>query len=214
MSLDYDVRVGSGPAMRAPTLEFDAAEHVYRVEGRVVPGVTRIIAPLYEWMGVPPHVLERKSRLGTAVHMATEFDDKGTLDEATLSDEVAGYLEGWRKFRRDTGFTPTLIEHKVYNPDRVYAGTLDRAGYFPGAEDAVDVIDIKSGVEHDAHGVQIAAYGLAYVAERQLRTYPGRRAVYLSADGTFRQHRFTDPSDYPTFLGLLTVTNWRSRHER
>ena len=43
--------------------------------------------------------------------------------------------------------------------------------------------------------------------------YPGRRAVYLNPDGTYHQRRFTDPTDYPTFLGLLSVMNWRIRHE-
>jgi hypothetical protein len=198
---------------RDPILEFDPVAHRYSVDGRTVPSVTQVIAPLYEWLSVPPHVLERKGRLGTAVHMATEFDDKGTLAESSVSDEVRGYLEAWRKFRRETKFLPTLIEHRVYNRERGYAGTIDRVGVFPSEPEAVAVIDVKSGAQSDAHGVQIAGYGLAYVAEKQLRTYPSRRAVYLSADGTYRLHRFTDPADHPTFLGLLSVSQWRAKHE-
>lgn len=195
------------------TVNFDPEGHVYRVGGVVVPNVTRIIAPLYDWTHVPPDVLERKSVLGRYVHEATEYDDKGRLDEATIADEIRPYLEAWRRFRRETGFIPRLIEHKVYHPNLGYAGTLDRAGIFPTAADAVDIIDIKSGDEYDSHGVQVAAYAFAYVAERASATYPGRRAVYLNADGTYRQRKFTDPQDYPTFVALLTLANWRQNHE-
>jgi hypothetical protein len=198
---------------RDAILEFDAESHTYRVGDRLLPSVTQIIAPLYSWLNIPADILERKGRLGTAVHMATEYHDKGTLNEASVSDEVNGYLEAWRKFRRETGFFPATIERKVHNVERGYAGTLDRAGVFPNEPEAISVIDIKSGAEHDAHGVQIAGYALAFVAERGLRTYPARRAVYLKADGTYHQRRFIEPSDYPTFLGLVSVAQWRAKHE-
>lgn len=194
-------------------ITFDEERHEYRVGGVLVPNVTKIVSPLYDWMGVPPDVLDRKAKLGTAVHMATEFDDKGTLDEETVSEEVRGYLNAWRRFRAETGFMPTLNEQIVFHPELRYAGKLDRAGVFPGSPEAVDILDIKSGAEFDAHGVQVAGYALAFVAERQIRTYPSRRAVYLKPDGTYRMRRFTDPTDYQTFVALVTLTNWRIRHE-
>lgn len=188
-------------------LDFDEASHTYSVGGVIVPGVTRIIEPLRSWEGVPPDLLERKSTLGRAVHLATEYDDKGTLDPESLSGEVAGYLEGWRRFRRETGFAPTLIERKVYHPVMGFAGTLDREGDFGGQ---ITIIDLKSGAKHRVHGVQIAGYALARKQEAGWITYPQRLAVYLTADGRYEIETYTRTSDYPTFIGLLAVNTWRA----
>jgi hypothetical protein len=190
-----------------PRVDFDEATHTYRVDGRLLPHVTEILQPLYNWEHVDPDVLDRKCALGRAVHRATELDDLGRLKESSLSAEVGGYLESWRKFRRDTGYTPILIEHKVVHKVMGFAGTLDR-------ETVEYVDDLKAGVESPAHGVQVAAYAMARASETR-EPYKKRRAIYLDPDGRYPKVRpFTDIGDYPTFVGLLAIYNWRRKHGR
>lgn len=185
----------------------DEDSHVYRVDGRVIPGVTRLLDPLCSWEHVPVDVLDRKSKLGRAVHLATEFYDRGTLDESSLSDEVAGYLRGWIRFREETGATAAHRERLVYHDQLGFAGTLDWEGDYCGD---LTIIDIKSGTKQRTHGVQIAGYALARRHEMRWSSYPKRRAVYLSPDGRYEAPPFTDPSDYQMFISMLNVHNWRN----
>lgn len=181
--------------------------HVYRVDGRVVPGVSKIIEPLRSWEGVPADVLDRAAALGTAVHLATYYDDRGTLDEASLAPEVAGYLEGWRRFRREK--KPTLIHREkfVYNPALRYAGQLDAEMILDGE---LTIGDLKSGVKHRVHGVQIAGYALARKEEEGWTHFPRRVAIHLSPDGHYELEPYTRSSDYPTFISMLNLTHWRA----
>lgn len=184
---------------------FDEARHEYRVAGRVVPHVTGILAPLYSWERVPANVLERAALLGQAVHRATELHDLGTLDDATVHPLVRPYLDAWRQFRLETGFVPRLVERYVYNATLGYAGTLDREGDL----ERPTIIDIKSGTDHPVHGVQTAAYAAALPPG--LGAY-ARACVYLDENGRYRLTYYRNPSDFPTFVSLVTIHHWRSKH--
>lgn len=191
-----------------PAIEFDSSKHEYRVAGVVVPNVTRILEPLCSWEHVPEDVLARKGDLGTAVHLATYYSDKGTLDASTVSDEVAGYLAGWHRFLAEKN--PTLIhrERRVHHPDLGYAGTLDVEMDLDGD---LCIGDIKSGMKHRVHGVQIAAYALARKREEAWPIFPKRYGIYLfpDPDGRYELVPYTRASDYPTFCGLATIHHWR-----
>ena len=186
--------------------DFDPATHIYRLDGVVVPSVTQVLAPLNSWENVPADILDRACDLGRAVHLATELDDLESLDENSLSSEVGGYLEAWRRFRRETGVKPLLIEHRTRHLVLRFAGTLDREGVYA---DELTVLEIKSGARVRAHGVQLAGYALARKAELALSGYPQRRAVYLHDDSRYEAPKFTKTSDYPTFIGLLNLHQWR-----
>jgi hypothetical protein len=190
-----------------PAIFLDEDTHTYSVDGRVVPGVTRVLEPLCSWEHVPPDVLERKGQLGTAVHLATHFDDKGTLDEASLSDEVLGYVEAWRRFRREKRPTILLSERKVFHESPAFAGTLDREMALEGE---LTIGDIKSGVKHRVHGVQLAAYALARKHEAGWATFPRRLGIYLAPDGRYELELYTRANDYPMFLSMLNLANWRA----
>jgi len=118
-------------AMPRPSL--DVERHVYSLGERVRPSVTEILVGTgivdERWF------TEYGRWRGSAVHQVTWFDDEGDLDvdsvvdtEAFTRREVLGHLEGWRKFRRVTGFAPKAIERSVCHPTLGYAGTPDRVG--------------------------------------------------------------------------------------
>lgn len=145
---------------------------------------------------------------GSVIHQATRFYDEGDLDESSVDPAVKSYLDAWISFRADTGFTPDLIECRVYDPLRGFAGTLDRA--------MTDkawrwIVDIKSGVPADWHGPQLAAY-LSLLSDPF--TYR-RMAVHLSDDGTYKVREYPQKeyvSDLNVFYSCLNIHNWKMRH--
>lgn len=111
------------------TVTFDEKTHVYRVGNREIPSVTQILKPIQADMStIPPKVLENARRRGVAVDKAIELMENGCLDMRTVTDEVAGYLEGWSKFKADYGWLTFAGQRIIVGPSSEYAGTLDLVG--------------------------------------------------------------------------------------
>lgn len=192
------------------TLTFDEAAHEYRIDGRRLPSVTQLLAPLVDYSMVPREALERAQALGTAVHKMTELHDNDDLDEDSLSDELKPYLAGWIKFRTECQFKPVTIEHRMAHPTLGYAGTSDRTGVIKGR---LAVVDIKKMFVLGPHiGPQLAAYERLHQAEG-LQVLD-RFALGLRADGTYRLQHYTDPLDWQCFLSHLTIQNWKAKHAK
>jgi hypothetical protein len=189
-------------------LLFDPVEHAYTVSGRRVPSVTQTLAPLVDYSMVPKDTLERARLLGQAVHRMTELFDLDDLDMNDLADELKPYLTAWIKFRAETGFVPETIEKRLYHPTLRYAGTPDRSGLIRGRR---AVIDIKKMLTlGPVIGLQLAAYKELF--EKNGTPIEDRYALGLRADGTYRLHPYTDKGDWPVFLSLLTIRNWKEKN--
>src|SRR5207248_265963 len=104
-----------------------------------------------------------KRDVGRAAHVATHYFDEGTLDPRSVDPRVDGYLQAWIDFRESTGFVPVLLETPLHHPGLLFAGTIDRAGFF-SKFDGCDprqlfTVDIKCGDPGDAAAQwQTAAY--------------------------------------------------------
>jgi hypothetical protein len=181
--------------------------HVYRYDGRIVPSVTQVLrdAGLIDFSGVPADVLEAARWRGTLVHKATEFYDRGVLDEADLDERLVGYVQAWKRFRSDTGFVPATIEQFVYHPAYGYAGQLDRDGFMKGK---AILLDVKTGIAHPAAGPQTAAYKEAHCGASPRERF----SVHLHGDGKYHLECHTNRSDFAVFAAALTLTNWKRRH--
>ncbi|WP_440818176.1 hypothetical protein [Ralstonia sp. 22111] len=189
-------------------LQFDPVGHVYTVGAQRVPSVTQILAPLVDYSQVPRTVLERARQLGSAVHRMTELYDLDDLDMDDLADELRPYLTAWIKFRAETGFVPETIEKRLYHPALRFAGTPDRSGLINRRR---AVIDIKKMLYlGPVIGLQLAAYQELF--EKNGTHVEDRYALGLRADGTYRLQPYTDKSDWPVFLSLLTTRNWKEKH--
>ena len=198
-----------------PGLFFDDAAHRYYLSGVWLPGVTSVLegAGLIDYSFLGDRREQYLAR-GRAVHMASHADDIGELDEQCLTAEILGYLEAWRAFRRDYGFVPSLIEHRVCNPAYRYAGTLDRVGKL---RDGTEIIlDLKTGVAPAAVRYQLAAYA-ACLPHPRTRL---RRCVELHADASYRVIGFQTAEyahDFETFAAALrgvreeTIDDYRAR---
>lgn len=199
-------------------LEFDRPSHTYRLDGLPVPNVTSVTDALSSYAGVPAEVLRRKAEIGEAVHYATELDDGNDLDDASLPDEIRGYVGAWRRFKADTGFAATFIEQPVASKLYRYAGTLDRIGVFHRHKrvrpNTLCLLDLKTTYAIlPAVGPQTAAYAQAWNESASPRLRATRRfAVQLDTDGTYRLHECDDVTDLSVFLAALALKNWRQRH--
>lgn len=198
-----------------PDLTFDEETHTYRFEGRKVPSVTTVIAPLSQYLTqIPRDVLEEKRLLGKYVHQASELADIGDLDWDTLWGPARPYVEAWRQFVADTGFTAVVdgIEARLYHMKFRYAGTADRIGILGGQ---AAVLDLKtSETLEPAYGVQLAAYQEAWNEANPKAKITMRKAVQLRPDGTYRVETYRGADDFSVFLSCLTLYHWKEKYGR
>lgn len=197
-------------------IHFDEASHTYWHNNVQVPGVTSILSPLKDYSMVDKDVLAAASERGKYVHLCTELYDRDELDLESPDLLHRGYVEAWVKFRRETGFIPTVIEQKVFHPTHFYAGTLDREGYFSFGPEKDDLftLDIKtvSGKLTNEVGIQLIAYQEARRIELTKANAPTptkRIAIQLREDGTYRRYNYESKNDFAVFLSLLTVQRWK-----
>ncbi len=190
-------------------IELNETQHIYRLDGVVVPNVTRILGDLYDWNLVPPEILEHKRQIGAAVHRAIELDLEDDLDPSSLDSQLEGYFEAWRRFRREKRFNCCLSECWVASKKFRYAGTLDLAGSLDGSN---VLIDTKStGEAHPSSALQTAAY-LYAASEMGFISRAKRFALYLQSNGNYRLEPHVDQNDFPVFLSCLSRHNWRVSH--
>jgi hypothetical protein len=209
--------------------------HEYFWNGVRVPSVTEILEDvgIVDYSSIPFGVREMALQRGSDVHTATHYDDENDLEfdeELWLANPIgyereyqrsgqgvaptrAGYVAAWRKFRRETGFVPELIEHQGYNKAYGFAGTLDRMGTAPTAgrtestvfESTADMLlDIKCGDAPAWTRLQLAAYASFFQSPRRFT----RIAVELHKDNTYRLFRWEGKdwqADFNAFVACLMV---------
>ena len=201
-------------------LKFDADKHEYRYNGRLTSSVTGIISPLYNGSlaNIPPAILERKTQIGRAVHLATELHDQDDLNEEGLDDVVRGYFNGYLKFLAENKCKWEGIEQRVYHKAHQYAGTLDRVGVINGKKAIADLKTVA--VVSAPTAIQLSAYEQANMedGDKELRA---RIAIQLKPNGTYELYDFTMDdvrrklklslparSDFAVFLSCLTISRF------
>ena len=173
-------------------LTFDEEKHEYRLNGRILPSVTQILREI--GFVDDTYFTEDSAARGIAVHKATELYDLGTLDEDSLDPRLVDYLEGWKRFRNETGFFPTSIEGRGWSKFG-YVGTFDRVGVTDNG--SIVLLDIKSSMYvPDWIGLQLGGYiqiitekGMIY---KPFIPYEEIWSVHLSSGGLFKIERWDD----------------------
>jgi hypothetical protein len=188
------------------TLRLDEITNLYvREDGLALPRVTTVIDPLVDdrlrsfWTD---EVRER----GTRIHQICQWNDEGTLDEASVAPEYAGHLRAWRRFLLEYEADVVASEQLVSHP-LGYAGRLDRVLDLHGEN---WVVDIKSGPPGPTAALQTAAYEEALNSGGETRAYR-RMAVRVRKDGTFQVTEYDDPEDWLVFQAALVCFNFKER---
>lgn len=140
---------------------FDEVNHIYRLDGRIIPSVTGILQA--EGITDYSYADESDREFGRAGHKMTELWDKGTLDIKTISAPLIPYLNGYKKFLKDfkVKFKTNEIEQPLMSNIYYFAGTPDRKPIL--VNNKLTLIDIKITTSMQlSTGIQLAAYQILY----------------------------------------------------
>lgn len=195
-----DQRTNTGPIITLPNGKYDHDLHIYRAGGRIIPGATEILRDAgFEY---PAGNMDK----GKAVHLATQFYDEYTLNPdrygfPVVGDDIYGYLEGWIKFRKETGFVPTRIEEPNINATLCFGATLDREGVVTGNK-AHWLVEVKKYFPPPFTALQLALQDLTLPKLSRPRKLV---AVELRPNGDYHIYRYDDPNDRQMALFLVSL---------
>ena len=190
-------------------LTFEEEGHVYRWNGKEMPSVTRVIEPLAGSLaGIPRDVLERKRKIGRALHLCVKLHHAGGVDSDSIDPAVRPYFYAYLEANAVHGFIWTVQEQPVGDPVAWIAGTPDAIGTSKQV-DGQFVADWKTTAElSKVVGVQLAGY------RRLLKRPSLKRYVLWLTPGSSTKYRlieFKDADDDAAFAACLALHNWRSK---
>jgi hypothetical protein len=194
----------------ASVIQFDAGQNCYRVGGQPYPRVTTVLrsAGLMDYSRAPEQKLADAQWRGSAVHLACQYLDEGTLDWSSIEREHLPYVRAWQRFRDESGFVVEAAEKCVFSRSG-YAGRLDRLGRL--RDGSLAVLDLKTGSVMPATRLQLAAYVMCLE-----RSYAySRHAVRLTPEGRFSVTTYPRrelAADFAVFLHALALYNWRKEN--
>ena len=184
-------------------LTLDKTTHTYSLG----PGVTTILKRVGfisdRWF------TEQAAVRGSYVHQACQYLEEKTLDDATVDDELRGYLNAYQKFLNESGWVSTTIEKPMHHAVLGYCGCPDRIGHMADGKEGI--LDLKSGLPFGWHKLQTAAYTALYKPDdpQSIQRY----SLYLRGDGSYKLDRYADKNDLKIFLATLTVYKALEAHK-
>ena len=190
-------------------------KHEYHVDGLLKPGVSEILsaARLTNLWKVPVVTLERARDLGKEVHRVTALFDRNNLQEDTVDEGTMPYLNGWKKYLKESEAKLVRIEFKLFSKVYDFCGTPDRL-VTVGRE--LVLLDLKTTTNMmPAVGPQVQAYKIL-VEEDTGSKIDRVIAIQLLPDGTYKPHeynlknRFEEKSN---FLSALNNYKWRRKYK-
>lgn len=181
-------------------LEFLEKGHIYMLGGQRIPCVSDLCRFLHReiYRDTPPWQMEYAADRGTAVHAATQALD--TAGAAQISGEYAPYLQGYSRFLHEHTPQWELIEHPMYHPTDLYAGTIDRYGELSGSN---TLLDIKTtyAVHKPLCGASLNLY--RRLLEANNYAVEKLAILHLKKNGTYKLVWF--PFDDSLPLSLITL---------
>lgn len=187
-----------------PKFEFIEDVHTYLLDSRPIPSVTQILASVF---GNQFWYDDWYANRGTALHLAIQYLNRGTLDINSVDPEIMGRLNAYERFLKETGLKIIDSEKSLYSTKYRYAGTIDLI--MSGHNNQYIIGDIKSSVEPKAD-LQVAGYSLLYT-EKPIKKLC---SIELKSNGSYAM-RWVDNIKLAqrTFLACLTVYNFKIKNK-
>ncbi|MCL1999309.1 MAG: PD-(D/E)XK nuclease family protein [Turicibacter sp.] len=195
------------PVPTTPELTFDPTWHSYKLKGRPIPSVSKLMRPLSNayYGKIDEEILKAAAARGTAVHQAIETYLQYKFDD--IEEELLPYYTAFKAWHAKHNPTVHAIEHRIYHKIYHYAGTADLICELDGK---LTIVDFKTSatIVDMLTKVQLHAYTSAYLSH----DYPikSRAVVHLKKDGTYKMTAYdnTDLDEVETFSALLTIHNY------
>ncbi len=110
-----------------PELTFDEASHIYRLNGDIIPSVSKLMEPLKDqcYGGISKRTLENAAIKGSAVHNSIENWIKFGIDD--IPSEHRGYFNGFMEWWKQ--YKPRVFGSEV----RIYHTGSSRLGRVGGS---------------------------------------------------------------------------------
>lgn len=193
-------------------VQFDEIRHDYTLPDRSKPiSVTRALAAgeFIDHTYVTAMAMER----GSDVHRAIAWALAGTLDWASLDEEIAPYVEAAMRAMREMDAVPERIERPTYSLPLLTAGTPDltlrvRAGSRRERKCLWDWKSLSGGRPSPAVRLQTAGYQRLLWDEERLVIHE-RAEVALYPDGRYHIEPHRDPGDVAVFEALMACLAWK-----
>jgi hypothetical protein len=123
------IQTGAYTLLDGP-VEYDGGRHIYRDElGFNLPSVTQILSS--EGFINTQWYTEHGRDRGAMLHLACHYDDISDLDEQSIDPQIKPFLDAYRRFKTESGFTVQQSEIPMCNLKYKFAGTPDKIGSFP-----------------------------------------------------------------------------------
>jgi hypothetical protein len=165
-----------------------------------------------DYSGVRPATLEYARWRGTEVHAAIEAAHYGFLpNEATLAPDVLVRLNAYRRFVKDSGFRMTHVETFVTHAVWGYCGHPDGVGFIGTTRTLLDW-KCMDAIDLAAPSLQLAAYRLAWNAQREHEPVAAAAVLQLKSDGAYRLHE-VDLAEHESLWRCVMVV-WRAQQAR
>lgn len=187
------------------------SDWTYSIDGeeKRLPGVTTVLKAIIQPYGPPgggngvnAHLLRARAR-GKAVHRLIEIIEGaygGNLID--MDPRLVPYRDGYRAFKKLTGFEPIDFEVAVAHPQMGYGGMLDTYGTL---WDKPAILDIKTGTPPWWCNLQTAAYAAAL--EQTIGgswATASRYCLWLRDTGDFKPIEYPDTMDIHKFNAFLS----------
>lgn len=146
--------------IRGHTLEYFDSEHIYLVDGVIVPSITQILKIKFggKYQGIDKEVLKRASDAGTAVHEAIEFFCKTGLDNGLPEVRNFNFLSKAYKFKVLENEVPIIL---FKDDEPISAGRLDLVLEMNGEKGGAD-IKRTSSLDKEYLFYQLNLYRIGY----------------------------------------------------
>lgn len=194
------------------------ADHVYRVSGRKVRGVTEILKAVGVTDHSGPWFDETSRAYGKNLHACLALLVAGRLDFDSVDDRMKEEVEAVDVWLRGIGeYTLVAVEWMAYSTTYGFAGTLDCALRI-ARSNRLAIIDWKRGAAGKSAALQTALYAVL-ASERLAEPIDGRHPTipFSQIDryaldgiktGKPKVRAFTDRSDIAGALGAVALCNW------
>lgn len=178
---------------------FDPETHTHRIGDAVVPGITTIIKPLYDFGSVPAHIMEAARQWGVAIHKMVELECSGEL--GAIDDALLPPLNEFRRW---------LVDYGLKKSDFVCELPMGDPGLMVGCIpdlilDGRLIVEIKTRkVNHLTDSIQTAAQEALWKKNggERVKEYE-RRVLELKQDGSYTYTKVNDKQAWSRFRKLL-----------
>lgn len=183
---------------------FTEEPRLYWLAGQPYQSVTGILAAAGikpDFSHVPKARMQHAIARGNAVHHGTHLIDLDTLDASTVDPQIDGYLDAYRRFRRECRID--LIARELKMVSRIGFGMRpDIVAWVCGRR---SIVDLKTAQNlGKSTGPQTGGYLIGWNSQHALQHIEDRYGLRLQSNGYYKLIPYTDPDDILCFMDCLT----------